>query len=375
MVVPHHKGEHEVRVAERQQAGREDIAQRQRDCPAAGRNVLPEATGRSLGVSLGHQQERPRRAVSFCYGSPRIDKYLTELLALPTHKEEVGVGGGVVEVSLNCVKYLCNAALKNVKHFESCCPEFAKNLNKIKPFISAKKKSPFVPKTELFEQIHKHPSKSGEGIYYILLRSEAGEEPTTPKITVGEREKVLHGLLSELKLEEYCAMPLGVEGEGIVEDILAKLQELPELFDVLPSKMNRVTLLTQFMLKHVKEGFVITDKEITEAINTYQQAINVVTKESRNLYKQAKIIAVRNKAILHRIDAKITQLRTEILPLLLAESIINMNKFLPFSIERVEFQNAGERSPQRAPSEHLTARSKTMMLSSAAEEAKDFGLM
>ena len=249
-----------------------------------------------------------------------------------------------------------------MKRYESSYPEFAESIK----MIDNKKKDSFIVKKKLFEPIY--DKAKNEGAYYMILKKHRKEDIVLPNIVLDEKGKLLQALLLELKFEEYYALSLNEKSEkSVMEDILIKLQEFPELFSILPSKMNKVTILTQLLLKQLNDNILITDKQVIEMEAMYQQAISTMTKDSIESYKQAKIITILNKTALHTIKTKNMQLENEVLPLLLAESIINMNKFLSFSIERTEFQTTGERSPH----DRTLTRSKTVGSPIILEELKD----
>ena len=296
---------------------------------------------------------------------PLVDAYLDQLLAITipkevdqadTEDEEVSIVATIICMSLEGIRFLCMVSISYLEYFNPMNSSFAKYVMRIKDFLTTESGFKILePKPLLFKPIYAKSAGTGGSFHYVIFQDSSLNQKNAPSVTSETWQKILCDLLAELSLNQYykmsvCQRKESTSSESVISDIIKKVREFPEIFQVPGSKMNRVKLLAKFISNFISKGGEITNAHITEIAEAYSR--DMFDKESKESVAQQNMCNMINTvhAYSRRIRDVNNQLELEIIPAFLAAKIIDSKNRFPFFIEKLEIGDTSLTTKKQQPS-------------------------
>jgi len=260
-----------------------------------------------------------------------IQEYITKLLAIQLPKQENELNS-IFCFSLESFKYIHKISITNEQYLKTIKSSY---MNHIKHITKKMKINPDL--LTLSKRLE---------LNYILLRDNYKIENNIVNSNV-EWEILLYLLLEHVNLEGYLGIVEHIKGavfkKSIIEDLLMRLEEYPELFIGSFKDENIIKLVGRLLNMLIHNG-QITVQHIGKAIRKNETKLKELKEESKkgldwmnNIQKELNIYKLKTKAI-------VVQLENKIIPILEAKNIIESKEFLKFYIDSVTIQKELKKS-------------------------------
>jgi len=197
-----------------------------------------------------------------------------------------------------------------------------------------------MPKVRLYKVLR------GEGdrfqLNYIILKDHTNYSKENVMVIEEDWKKLLYTILKFIDLEVYYETLIHSNNKVfkgfVLEDLLTRIEENPDMFLSSIEDTNRVKLLVRLLKESIEQNNQITQKQIKEVIEINTEELHKLKEKQveRNNYMQNTIHTLK----LHkkRIETLVHQLKNNTIPLKIAESLIERPDLLNFSIDRVEIK-------------------------------------